>query len=397
MDEQPPYNPFKDSPQNPSQYPPHRSSSYRKDHPYGRPHDSSSHQHQGRHSDNTGDHRQEYPGQHRQRSDGSDTTSRDTNGRQQKSKQISVAGRAGIGRRRHALLGQHSGRTGRTGEHLPRRYRRETPRAVVRSRRKWTLMFLYAALAVEMVAALLTAPALAIQKVEVTGIRGLPETERTETLKALTVPRATNWILTPLTLLTKRTEKLPWIQGAAVQRNFSRTLRATITPRIPTVAFTVGTDTFESDAEGIPMRAIRTEMRGRLPEIVLPETFHLVLGQSAATSTVQAAIHILQTTDHERALRISKIVIDQNDNLCLNMLDGMRLELGQPDEITAKIAQMQKIYAKDATVGTRLEVINLSCPSAPACTPRLAAAPTTSSTTSDALEGSLPPASNVIQ
>lgn len=235
-------------------------------------------------------------------------------------------------------------------------------------------MTLYLLLVLVIGGGLLTSPGLTIQKIRVAGLATLPDTERTETLKALSLPRRTNWFLAPLKLkeLRASTSRLPWVRTVTLERDWSRVVRASVTIRQPLFALGVGDSRYEADAEGIPIRIERAEMQGRLPEIVFKQPVDVVPGRSASTPGLLAAIQVLQRLEHERAVRVAKIVIDQNDNLCLNMLDGMQLDLGRPDDIDSKIDQVQRIYARDADIGRRLLAINLSCPSSPACTPRLA-------------------------
>ena len=56
------------------------------------------------------------------------------------------------------------------------------------------------------------------------------------------------------------------------------------------------------------------------------------------------------------------------------MRDGVAFQLGQPDDVDAKIALVNRIYAREPNIGQTLASVNLTCPSAPACTPRVAQA-----------------------
>jgi cell division septal protein FtsQ len=244
--------------------------------------------------------------------------------------------------------------------------------AEVRKRRHRVLITLYAVLGAEIGFALLTSPALAIRKMRVYGLADLPLWEQEQTLRALQIGSATNWFRAPLRRMREDTRGLPWVRATSVERSYSWTLFARVTPRQPFLALKVGPTWYETDADGVPIRIARPDVAKRLPHVVLQQerTVHngLPLGDPALT----AGIQILQEWTQEGTVHIAKIVIDQSGNICLNMRDGMKFQIGQAEDVAAKIALVKNIYARDPGIGQMLASVNLSCPSAPACTPRAA-------------------------
>ena len=57
------------------------------------------------------------------------------------------------------------------------------------------------------------------------------------------------------------------------------------------------------------------------------------------------------------------------------MEGGITVQFGQPEDIPSKLETMKRIYARDANIARKLTAINLTCPSAPACVPRIVANP----------------------
>ncbi len=246
-----------------------------------------------------------------------------------------------------------------------------------KKRRRRTLRLLYTVLAVEIVVAICASPALTVEQVRVRGLETLPETERAQTLQALDVPRATNLLRVPFRRLRQEANALPWVSNAHVPHSWGRTVTIDVTPRQPFFALKVGAQWYETDTARVPIRIARPTVINHLPHIVYHQEIIVQPGSAVQDPALEGAVHVLQmlpqntpASMQENGVRIAKIVIDQSDNICLNMRDGMEFKFGQSDDITAKVALVKHIYAKDPAIGQMLASINLSSPSAPACTPR---------------------------
>ena len=251
--------------------------------------------------------------------------------------------------------------------------------AELRRRRRRTVRMLYAVLGIEIIAAVFTSPALTVDKVRVKGLETLPEVERAQTLQALTLPRSTNLLRVPFQRLRRGANALPWVSEAGVPHSWGRAVTVNVTPRRPLFACKVGTEWYEMDSSRVPIRIARPTVINHLPHVVLHQEIVAQPGFAVQDTALAGAIHILQmlpqnsaNTVQENRVNIAKIVIDQSDNICLNMRDGMEFKFGQADDLAAKVALVRRVYAKDPAIGQMLASINLSSPSAPACTPRAA-------------------------
>ena len=247
--------------------------------------------------------------------------------------------------------------------------------AAVRRLRRNTLSVLYIALGVEIIAALLTSPRLSIKQVAVRGTNGLPDAEAQSVQSAAKIPDGTNFFRAPVGPLEARLRKLPCVASASVSRRFPDSLNTKITLRQPVVIAETSAGQFETDAGGVAIRPARPEMENRLPHIVLQRPRDVQAGTTFADSALDAAILTLRTLKNDPALPSAKIEVDRNDNLCLNMQDGLKVRFGSPEETDAKIKLVLDIYHREPTIARRLLAVNLSCPSWPACTPRKPAAP----------------------
>jgi cell division septal protein FtsQ len=304
---------------------------------------------------------------------------------------------------------------------------------VYRSRRR-ALAFLYVTLALVTLTALLTSPALSIKQIHLEGLAALPAAEADATVRAATLPPDTNWLRFAPRRMEAQLRTLPWVRSAQVARSFPNALAAQVSLRTPSVLVQTETGLFETDDAGIPIRLARREVAGRLlnlpappPASALPEGFlggfgvaangqalfstaakdrptafptPETLWPSAPAPTVatgpepilplvvlegprpvrpgvpfhdpalNAAIQILHAARRDGVVRIAKIEVDQSDNMCLNMEDGLPIQFGQVEDYPAKLTLVRRIYRQEPDIARRLAAINVSCPSWPACTPR---------------------------
>jgi cell division septal protein FtsQ len=108
----------------------------------------------------------------------------------------------------------------------------------------------------------------------------------------------------------------------------------------------------------------------RLPLVTLARPMTVQPGVPLNDTALSAAIDILQSAQRQRLVRIAKIEVDQSDNICLNMQDGVVVQLGQAEDFPQKLALVQRIYTWEPDIARRLVAINLSSPAWPAYTPR---------------------------
>lgn len=259
-----------------------------------------------------------------------------------------------------------------TASHPPRHTTRRRSPGQVRRTRRIALLTLYTALGVELLAALLTSPVLEVKKVKVQGVGGLPAEESAATLQAAALPPRANWLRAPIRSTEAQLRALPWVHTAHIARRLPNTLEMTLTPRTPILQVQSGAARYEVDADSVPIRLARPEDAGRLPLVVLQRPCELRPGVALQETSVRTALQVTQTIGPQILVRIAKIEVDQSDNMCLNMQDGIRIQLGQEDELPAKIALVQRVYAREPDIARRLIAMDLSSPAWPACTPRVA-------------------------
>jgi cell division septal protein FtsQ len=241
----------------------------------------------------------------------------------------------------------------------------------VRRIRRQVLFTLYAVLAGEVVAAALTTPLLHIRNIEVNGADSLPPAEVANVLTAARLPNGTNFLLAPVNREQAQVRTLPWVRSATVHRHFPYTVSIDMTLREPFAQVQTTNGLWEVDATGLPIRALRQEMAARLPLIVWHPQAIVKPGLFFGDKTLQSALAVSRWAQKETAVSLAKIEVDQSDNICLNMKDGIPIQFGPDSEIESKQTLVANLYRRDPDIARRIQQIDVSCPSDVACTPRV--------------------------
>ena len=165
-----------------------------------------------------------------------------------------------------------------------------------------------------------------------------------------------------------RMKSLPWVRTVRVGWMSPHSLIIRIAPRRPVVVAEIAGRRYEVDETGVPIRLARVAEEKRLPRINVEKGMDVRAGAPLRDESLLAAIKIYLDGTTQTMLHIAKIDVDPAGNMCLNMIDGIHVHLGQPDELSEKLKYIQRIYSLDPNVSSRMVAINLSVPKQPACT-----------------------------
>jgi cell division septal protein FtsQ len=245
---------------------------------------------------------------------------------------------------------------------------RKSHQAAVRERRARVLVLLAAALGVELVAAALTSPILGIGRISVRGATQLPAPEAAATAQVAALPAGTNLLRAPIRQMERRLEALPWVRSARVGWLTQHAVRVWLKEREPAVVASVSGRRVEMDGWGVPIRIARPSAEKALPRVDVDRSVDVRMGVPLQDDALLAAIRIYRDAPHQQMARIAEINVDAAENMCLNMSDGLRVRLGQPEDLDAKMQYIQRVYELDPNVCSHMLSINLSVPKQPACT-----------------------------
>jgi cell division septal protein FtsQ len=255
--------------------------------------------------------------------------------------------------------------------------------------RNVTTLLLTAGVFVVSGAAVLTSPALQVKRVEVTGVAPLSAEERRIAKEAAKIAPGTNLLLAPTQRIARSLRQQPWTDAVSISRRLPDTLEVRLTPRVPAVTLeTADGRRWEVDSHGQVIRADRAVLQ--LPVIQMATLESTLPGHQVDHPVLQSALDIVARCAGANPLPLTKIEIDQNEELCLNMQGDVLIRLGRTEELNGKIELVRRIYTQDRAIGERVAAMDLRYPNAFSCTPRKAAADSPTSLSRDAASQSDP-------
>jgi cell division protein FtsQ len=243
--------------------------------------------------------------------------------------------------------------------------------ADVRRMRRQVLFTLYALLAGEVVAAAFTTPLLHIQRIQISGAESLPRAEADSVRAAAALPNGTNFLLASAGRIQAQVRALPWARSAVVHRRFPHTVTVEMTLREPVAQVQTTRGLWEVDLNAVPIRNVRPEMAGRLPLIVWQQPTSVRPGTAFGDHALQSALSLSLWAQKQTLIHLAKIEVDQSDNICLNMKDGIPIKFGPDTELDSKQTLVANLYRREPDIARRIQQIDISCPADVACTPRV--------------------------
>jgi len=246
--------------------------------------------------------------------------------------------------------------------------KRRSRKSEIRDRRSRILVLLTMAFGFELSAAALTSPLLGINRIVIRGSEQLPITESVTTEQTVALPAGTNLLRAPLAQMEREIRTLPWVETARVRWLSAHALSVQFKPRDPAVVAQIAGQSYEIDRSGVPIRVARAQQAHKLPRIEEERSLDVRLGVPLHDDALLAAINIHYEALSQPMVRIAKIRVDPEGNMCLNMVDGIQVQLGQPEDLATKMRYIQRVYELEPNVASRMIAINLSYPKQPACT-----------------------------
>lgn len=122
---------------------------------------------------------------------------------------------------------------------------------------------------------------------------------------------------------------------------------------------------YEVDPYGIAFRVVGHAMPG-VPVVSCSVPGPITLGKQVKATIFLTARRSLQLAEQEKGFRVAKITIDQNNDLCLNVRDGVGIRLGQPERLDEKLEVARRLVEQVAEVRNGAEYVDVTCLEAPA-------------------------------
>jgi len=230
------------------------------------------------------------------------------------------------------------------------------------NRKRLALSFLLLLLVGEFVFAALTSPVFSIKRVKVMGNRMVPASE---VVRRLNLPANTCIFRIDKQAMAGRVCENPVIKRVTLHRALPRTLVVRVTERRPDFLLKTSAGVYEVDSSSVPFRLV-DKVDARLPVIECGLPRRPVLGRKLTGSTLNSARKCLLLAREKKSLRVAKITVDQNNDLCLNVRDGFEVRLGRPEQLSKKLDIAAQSVEQIPELRQRGEYLDVTCPDAPA-------------------------------
>jgi cell division protein FtsQ len=207
-----------------------------------------------------------------------------------------------------------------------------------------------------------TSPRFYVTTIQVEGNRTIPQGD---VIARMRLDPTTNIFLLNKPEICGRIETNKVVKEVRLYRRFPETIIVRLTEREPFVLLNSGKGMFEVDASGIPFRIVKTAANN-LPIISYATPFSPILGRPLDLPTFKGAMESIRLCGTYGLPGVSKITVDQYNELCLNVRDRFQVKLGPPDQLSVKIKNAAAVTNRRPELGRNIEYIDASCPDVPA-------------------------------
>lgn len=168
--------------------------------------------------------------------------------------------------------------------------------------------------------------------------------------------------------VTKVTE----IKNAKMGRRYPNKVWLRVWERKAGAVITDGSKFCLIQPDGFMFHEVNGPVNG-IPMIELGNKEQINLGKKLHSMAARSALSVLNSANSER-IKLSKISVDPQGDICLNMGSDFYVKLGQPDDIAHKMLLLRTTLTRRPSIVRDGVYIDLSCPGATVWMPKEIAA-----------------------
>ena len=245
-------------------------------------------------------------------------------------------------------------------------------RAVARSKRRRIFTFLGSvAVLAGMGWIALASPLLAVDEIKVVGG---DHTTPEDVALAAGLGSDDNLLLLSTSEVEAKTETLPWVRSAEVDRMLPGTVRVRVTERVPAMIVSLGAARWTIDARGY---VLDSGVVGKdLPVLGGAETGDIEVGARLTTPEIQDALKAFRSMSRKLRSKIVAVIAPSFERISFSLADGTLIRFGAAERLEAKNQVLGALLAKLAQQGRSAAYIDVRVPTSPAVAPRSSAVPT---------------------
>lgn len=242
-----------------------------------------------------------------------------------------------------------------TTRRVPKNMRRRKRRVI--NFRRLALNIVCALLGIVLLSFLFTSPNFYITRRKVIGADIVPQSE---ILKNVQIASGTNIFLLKRKPIETRISSNPIIKAVHLHLKLPNTLLIQVIERQAEYILDTGHAFFEVDSSGVPFRIVQKYNPG-IPVICYALDKNPVLGRPITIPEFKSAMDTLGLAQRAGLVGITKISVDQSNDLCLNVRDKYDIKLGRPDQLSEKLKIAVNMERKPG-LRDSLEYIDVSAP-----------------------------------
>jgi len=158
------------------------------------------------------------------------------------------------------------------------------------------------------------------------------------------------------------------IASVAVRRDFPNTVVVRVTERTPFCVLARNGSYCVMDTEGYLFHKTNGTVKG-IPTVHVLGNLPLKEGFAATSGDIFECTKALELAEKKR-LPVIKISIDLDGDMCLNMVGGLVVKLGQPEDIPRKMSILKTALVLRPSISREAAYIDVSCPRFPVWKPK---------------------------
>ena len=226
-----------------------------------------------------------------------------------------------------------------------------------------SLRILLFVLLCEVIYFLYTSPQFEVRKIKIDRLKTLTNYD---VCQKIDIDSHANLFKVNLVSIRRKLEREPRVRKAVLTRLLPDCIVIKLTERQPLAQVAMGNRFVVADEMGVLFAKLSS------PQEDLPMVYgfaggfkKLVLGQKLSDLKLQRAIKCIRIMRRNGLKAISNLEIDEKGALTVNMSNGLKVFLGEPANLFAKIGLCKAVLDKIQSGGNEAEYVDLRCPEAP--------------------------------
>lgn len=242
-----------------------------------------------------------------------------------------------------------------------RRYRnRRTPNI-----KALILLFFGSMFIATIIAFVLQTPLLLVREVRVKGLR-FTARDRVEGLARRALGK--NIIILPAGKISRSIAEIPEVSRVSLNRVFPDTVEICIVERRPFAVLLCKSQIYLVQRDRFVFHQAKNVPQG-FPVIEVADLGAVRVGQRCELDVLCTAIRVIDSA-RKKELPVSKISIDRLGDICLNMCNGLRVRLGQPENLDAKMTVIRTALICKPELAREALILDVTCPRFPVYRPK---------------------------